>query len=158
MRWHFIYMQRVQRHQRVSESLHYKSRQSLYNYLFLRYHMDKDKYNIETNFTVPGTAAKVKVIHHDAVALFKSLLTDPRINNKDYLFFDNDPFAPPPSNIPIISDINTGLAYTETYKKLITKPGKQILLPVILYIDGAATGLFVDLNITAVKFTFGIFN
>ena len=70
--------------------------------------------------------------------------------------FDNDPFAPPPATINEIGNINTGRAYTETYKKLITKPGKQVLFPVIFYIDGAATGHFVDLKITAVKFTFGI--
>ena len=41
--------------------------------------------------------------------------------------------------------------------QLIKKPGKQILLPVIFYIDGANTGHFVDLPLTAVKFTLGIF-
>jgi len=158
MKWHFVYMQRVKRHQPVSESLHYFSRETLYKYLFSRYHMDPKKYNIERRITLPGSAANVNIIHHDAVSQFESLLTDPRIKDEDYLFFDNNPFAPPPAHIPIIKDINTGLAYTETYKKLITKPDKQILLPVIFYIDGAATGLFVDLNITAVKFTFGIFN
>jgi len=33
-----------------------------------------------------------------------------------------------------------------------------VLLPVIFYIDGASTGQFVDLPITAMKFTLGIFN
>ena len=57
-----------------------------------------------------------------------------------------------------ISFIVAGGGAKGSYKKLITKPGKQVLLPVIFYIDGAATGHFVDLKITAVKFTFGILN
>ena len=49
------------------------------------------------------------------------------------------------------------MAFTETYKDLITKPDKQVLLPVIFYIDAANTGHFADLPITAVKFSLGIF-
>ena len=123
-----------------------------------RYNIDKKIYNIAKTVTLPGSATTVTIMVNDAFFMFQSLLSDPRITDEDYLFFDNDPFAPPPANINVMGDINTGLAYTKTYKKLITKPGKQILLPVIFYIDGAATGHFVDLKITAVKFTFGILN
>ena len=41
---------------------------------------------------------------------------------------------------------------------MITKPGKQVLLPVIFYLDAANTGHFVDLPITALKLSLGIFN
>ena len=64
---------------------------------------------------------------------------------------------PPPEELNYIQDLNTGLAYTKTYKKLIKNPQKQILLPVIFYIDGANTGQFVDLPLTAVKISLGIF-
>jgi len=74
MKWHFVYMQRVKRHQPVSELLHYFSRESLYKYLFSRYHMDPKKYNIERRITLPGSAANVNIIHHDAVSQFESLL------------------------------------------------------------------------------------
>jgi hypothetical protein len=59
-----------------------------------------------------------------------------------------------------VSDINTGAACFKSYKKYIKiVSGKQVLvLRVIFYIDGAATAQFSDLPITAVKFTFGIFN
>ena len=86
------------------------------------------------------------------------MLTDPRIRDEDYLFWDNDPFAPPPGNLDYVKDVNTGLSYTETYRSLIKNPEKQILLPVIFYIDGANTGQFVDLPITAVKISLGIFS
>ena len=62
-----------------------------------------------------------------------------------------------PSHANFIKDLNTGRAYTKTYKKLIERPGEQVLLPVIFYIDGATTGQFVDLPVTAVKFSLGIF-
>ena len=51
--------------------------------------------------------------------------------------------------------MNTGDAYLETYKKRITKPN-QVLLPIIIYIDGASTGQFSDLPVTAVKIALGI--
>ena len=40
---------------------------------------------------------------------------------------------------------------------MIKHPHKQILLPVIFYIDGANTGQFVDLPLTAVKISLGMF-
>ena len=52
-----------------------------------------------------------------------SLLTDPRIRNRDYLFFDQDPTAPPPEKVKFIEDINTGEAYLESYKKYIVDKG-----------------------------------
>jgi hypothetical protein len=54
--------------------------------------------------------------------------------------------------------VNTGRAYVKTYKKYITRPGEQVLLPVIFYIDAATTGQFADLPVTAVKITLGIFS
>ena len=47
--------------------------------------------------------------------------------------------------------------HTETCKKRITKPGKQVLLPVIFYLDGATTGQFSALSIEALKFSLGVF-
>ena len=86
-----------------------------------------------------------------------SLLTDPRIRNRDYLFFDQDPTAPPPEKVKFIEDINTGEAYLESYKKYITKPN-QVPLGIIFYIDGAVTGQFSDLPITALKISLSIHN
>ena len=86
-----------------------------------------------------------------------SLLTDPRIMDEDYLFFGDDPCSPPPRHLNYIGDLNTGKAHLKTYKRLITDPSKQILLPVVFYIDGANTGQFADLPVTAVKLSLGIF-
>ena len=87
-----------------------------------------------------------------------SLLTDPRIQNKDYLFFDEDPFATPPNPVTRLEDLNTGEAHLKSHQEWI-KPGEgQVLLPVVVYIDGAVTGQFSDLPITAVKLALGIHN
>ena len=86
-----------------------------------------------------------------------SLLTDPCITNNDYLFYADNPLASPPARINYVGDMNTGRAYTATYHRLVKNPGKQVLLPVIFYIDGTNTGQFTDLPVTAVKFSLGIF-
>jgi hypothetical protein len=66
------------------------------------------------------------------------LLTDPRIDPRDYLFWDGDPTTlGPPKNLDYVEDLNTGKACIQTHAKLITKNGQQ-LLPLILYIDGTA--------------------
>ena len=73
-------------------------------------------------------------------------------------FFENCPLSSPPTRFNFIEDLNTGRAYLKTYQKLISRPGKQVLLPVIFYIDSATTGQFADLPVTAVKLMLGIFN
>ena len=45
--------------------------------------------------------------------------------------------------------------YLKSYQKMITH-NRQVLLPVPIYIDGAVTGQFSDLPITAVKLALGI--
>jgi hypothetical protein len=114
-----------------------------------------DGYGNKTSIVLPSTKAKAKIVWNDAQMVIQSLLTDPRIAPNDYLFFEDDPFAPPPEGLDYIADLNTGQSYIATHKALITKPGKQILLLTPLHIDGAATGHFVDLPITPVKIALG---
>ena len=40
-----------------------------------------------------------------------SLLTDPRLKDEDYLFWGDNPFAPPPESVEYIEDLNTGEAH-----------------------------------------------
>ncbi len=157
MFWHFRARKLLKPHEKLGKCPYYISRTVLFKRLAKRYNMDGNKYNIVRPIILPGSRAKARVILNDAKAVIQSLLTDPRIRDDDYLFFNDDPFAPPPPHLDHIADMNTGLCYTKTYAKLITKPGKQILLPVPFYIDGAATGQFAHLPVTAVKFTLGIF-
>jgi len=116
----------------------------------------EEGYINKTVIVLPSTKAEAKIICNDAKMVVQSLLVEPRATPEDYLVFDEDPFAPPPEELDYIADLNTGKRYLETWEKLITKPGKQILMPTPLYIDGAATGHFVDPPITPVKIALGI--
>ena len=112
--------------------------------------MPGDSWGQLSSTTLPSSKAKVNIVWNDAQAVLQNLLTDPRIRDHDYLFFDDDPLAPPPDDLDYVADLNTGRAYQKTYKGLITRPGKQVLLPILLCIDGAVTGQFGNLPITAV--------
>ena len=157
MEWHLRETGELEERQKLGACSGFISREKLLNKLRKRYHMDK-KYAKSTSIVLPHTKAKVDVWHHDARDLVLSLLTDPRWKDKDWLYFDDDPFAPPPPDLDYIADLNTGEAYLETYKQLITKPGKQILVGLPLYIDGAVTGQFDKLQVTALKMSISILN
>ncbi|CAB9530836.1 hypothetical protein SEMRO_3069_G343150.1 [Seminavis robusta] len=162
MEWHFKECGKLAEHQSLGECKEFISRKKLMKKLKTRYNMGK-KYAQPIEKVLPHTKSKVKIYRRHARDLVESLLTDPRWKDEDWLFFDNengepDPFAPPPNDLKQIGDLNTGLAYRETYKKLITKPDKQILVPLPLYIDGAVTGQFDKLQVTALKISLGILN
>ena len=91
----------------------------------------------------------------EAKDVIVSLLTDPRVKQSDYLFFDDNPLAPPPHPIVYLEDLNTGDAFLKSHERMIKEKG-QVLLPVPMYIDGAVTGQFSDLPITALKLALGI--
>jgi hypothetical protein len=131
-------------------------REKVFSSLFKWYNM-LDNLNIIRKITLPSSHAHAKIITNSFQWCLQSLLTDPRKVDHDYLFFNDNPFAPPPPDLDYIGDINTSKAYIESYKKYITNPFKHVLLPVIFYIDGAATGQFADLPVTPLRFTLGIF-
>ena len=150
MRWHL-------RQSENDNPAAFISRERLIKRLRARYNVAKD-FLKEEKIIVPSTGSKLNITYSDARDCVVSLLTDPRFHDNDFLHFGDDPLAPPPPGLDYVEDINTGLSYTETYKKLITKPGKQMLVPIILYIDGAVTGQFDKLQVEALKMTLGIFN
>ena len=121
-----------------------------------RYHMSA-QYASPCTLWLPHSKSKVTVWKKDARDNVISLLTDPRWNSEDWLYFNGDPFAPPPENLSYVSDLNTGEAYLATYKRLITKE-RQILVALPLYIDGAVTGQFDKLQVTALKMSIGLLN
>jgi hypothetical protein len=128
------------------------------NELYHHYNIDPNRTIISQQITLSQSRADVNIITYDVEWCIQSLLTDPQIQDFDYLFHADDPFSPPPSNLDYVGDINTGKAYLESYRKFILDPEREVLLPLIFYIDGAATGQFATLPVTPLKFTFGIFN
>ena len=158
MEWHLKANKVLKPHEKLGDTKQHITRDRLFASLKRRYNIKKDYYGQVKRVTLPSSKATVNIVCNDAGAMLRSLLTDPRISKKDYLFHDDDPFAPPPADLGYIRDLNTGLSYLETYKQRITKPDKQILLAVPMYADGCVTGQFANLALTQVKMTVGILN
>ena len=154
-KWHFIANNEIRPHEKVKQAPSFWSRDTIYAKLRQRYNRCHGYGNI-AEIVLPSNCTKARIVWNDAQMVIQSLLTDPRITANDYLFFNEDPFAPPPDDLNYIADINTGKCYRDTYNELITDPQKQILVPIILYVDGTVTGQFVDLPITAVQIALGI--
>ena len=171
----FTHSGMIREHQGVGDAVDYVSRSKMMRKLAIRYNMYPQKcieqeleqkrrglrkikqpplYLVKP-MTLPFSKSRVDVIHFDFREQLVSLLTDPRFTDDDFFHFDNDPLALPPYEEAIIGDIWTGEAYRETCKKLLTKPGKQMIVPIIMYIDGTATGQVVALKVEALKFTIG---
>jgi hypothetical protein len=159
MEWHLKTNGELNERQTLGETKKFFSKKRLMSFLKLRYNIDSKYHGFTKTITLPSSMTRVNMICNDAGAMVRSLITDPRVRDEDYLFFDDDdPFAGPPLNFDYLGDINTGLSYRETYRQRITNPAKQILLPIQVYADGCATGQFANLNITQLKIALGIHN
>lgn len=157
MEWHLQSTGALKHQQTITDCKEYISRKVLFKKLRKRYNYSPEKCATIEELTLPHSKARVQIVLNDPKYVIQSLLTDPRIVDEDYIFNGKSPFSGPKPNHKHITDLHTGLAYRETYKCCISDPSKQILLPVIFYIDGANTGQFVDLPLTAVKISLGIF-
>jgi hypothetical protein len=131
----------------------YLSRAGAMKFLQDRYNM-KGKSPEKVVVKLPFAGAKVTITRHNAWDCIQSLLTDPRVTDDDYNFIGQDPFKAP-ERPQVIGELNTAQCYYAAYQQYITKPN-QVLLPIIMYIDGAATGQFRSLPITALKVALGI--
>ena len=154
-----LYQELFKWHVRNINATEFIPQRTLVPYLSKRYNMDQTKPKMTKTIELPSSKARIQMVVHDAAAQIQSLLTDPRIKDEDYLFFDNNPFAGPPEADPVvIKDINTGRAYRKSWQKYIKEPEKEVLLPIIWYLDEAVAGNFGSLPVEALKFTLGIFN
>lgn len=136
----------------------HKPKRTLMKDLAKRYNLSNKGPSVIRDLQLPHSESRINLVVHKFREQVQSLLSDPRIEDEDYLFFNDDPFAPPPKQFTTVGDINTGLAYRKSYDELITIPNRQVLLPIIWYLDGAVTGMYDHLPIEALKFTVGILN
>lgn len=154
LEWHLKETKHLRPHESLRDTEQYFHRKTLMKRLMDRYNMKGLMPKLK-QLTLPFSKASVTIPYRDAADCIVSLLTDPRVEATDYLFFDKDPLAPPPESVPYLQDLNTGKAFLKSYEKYITKPN-QVLLPILFYIDGAVTGQFSDLPVTALKMALGI--
>ena len=138
----------------LKHSSTYFTRGTLMRRLVKRYGM-QPMMPIERKVKLPHSKSVVSIPIRDAKDCIVSLLTDPRVQAADYLFFEDNPLAPPPTQRDYVEDLNSGDAHRASFEEMIKERG-EVLLPVPLYIDGAVTGQFADLPITALKLTLGI--
>ena len=117
---------------------------------------------VEKETYLPHSGETVHIACHDAKAMEVDLLSDPRLCDDDYLFYNDDPYADPPEEWTKVGDVDSGLAHRVTWEKLIqpepyTPCGrKKILCPHIIYFDATPTGNFSNLSLEIVKFTIGL--
>ncbi len=155
MLWHLRASKKLRDHETLKDYAQYIGRKAMIKRLVHRYNFG-NKMPTQKMVKLPVSGSIVKVTCHDTMASIQRLLTDPRINPKDYLFWDGIPTNPPPKNLDYIKDLNTGQAYLQTHARLITKEGQQ-LLPIIIYTDGTAVSHFHNMEIIQVKIALGIF-
>ena len=125
----------------------------------------KERYNLgnkepfRKKIKLPVSETVIRLTLHDPGAAIQSLLTDPRIKDADYFFFDDDPLAPPPGKATVVSELKTGSAFRDTYKVLNIDPKKkEQLLPIPLYMDGSAITHFHNMEIIPIKMSLGFLN
>lgn len=96
MRWHLEANGVIDEQDSLKLCPDFISKEKLYKYLARRYNRDEGYGNIE-EIVLPSTKQKARIVWNDAAKVIQSLLVDPRIRDEDYLFFNNDPFCPPPA-------------------------------------------------------------
>ena len=154
LEWHLKETNELAPHETLKDSHRFTHRKPLMKHLFKRYNLGPMVPKLKT-LTLPHSGAVVTIPYRDAKDCIVSLLTDPRVKDKHYLFRNQNPVAPPPDQVVYLADLDTGEAYLQSYKKYITKPNQAILM-IKFYIDGANTGQFSDLPVTALKMALGI--
>ena len=159
MAWHLKESGMLQPHETIHDSPHYIPRETLLQRLKVRYNYE-NKFPVKQQVKLPVSGSVIHLTLHDVTAVIQGLLTEPRIQDADYFFFDDDPMAPPPESATYIREFQTGKAFSDTYAMEIDPDSgnHEQLLGIPLYLDGAAISHFHDLEIIQVKITIGFWN
>ena len=141
MLWHFRDKGTISKNETLKDvpDTEYISRAKLVKLMRQRYNMDA-KFAKAKPLILPYIKQRVELICHDAKGCVESLLTDPRLTDDDFWFFNNDPTAAPPESIKSFGGLQTGKAHRDAVKAYKQGVTNQIPLPVVLYLDGADTG------------------
>jgi len=115
MRWHPETVGRLCPRESMHTSPHFMSHEKLCKELKIRCNRDTGCGNI-TEIVLPSAKAKAKILWNESKMVVQLLLTEPRAMPEHCLWFDDDPFAPPPAEQDCINDLNTGRSCRETHK------------------------------------------
>jgi len=120
MDWHLKEAGIIRDHEGLADARDYTGREALLKELAVRCNMKMNsKFPKTRKVRLPHSKAVVTIVYHEATDIITSLLTDPRLKDKDYNFYDNDPLATPPRTCPIIGDMSTAKAFLDTHHELI---------------------------------------
>ena len=99
MEWHLRSTGTLRQHETLGGADDYVTRKKLFKFLKIRYNMPDALWCNVSKITLPSSNASVNIVWNDAQAVIQKLLTNPRITDKDYLFFNDDPFLAPPADL-----------------------------------------------------------
>lgn len=154
LEWHLKESNEIKQHETLKDTEKYHHRNTLLKKLIPRYNLQGLMPKLK-KLKLPSSKVVAQIPYRSAKDCIVSLLTDPRFQDEDYLFWGDDPLGKPPEVVTHLKDLNTGDAFLKSHEKMITKPN-QVLVAVPMYIDGATTGQFSDLPITSLKISLGI--
>ena len=120
MEWHLKESDKMEHYQQMKDCRTYISRDVMMDRLRQRYNMG-NKYPYWKKIKLPVSGTVVRMTLHNPGAVMQSLLTDPRIKDDEYCFFDDNPLAPPPERVKNIGELMTAYGYRTTHKKKWTK-------------------------------------
>lgn len=101
--------------------------------------------------------SRIPVVYFSFRAAVASLLSNSVLMKDDNLLLNPDnPFNSIPDG-DVLSDINSGWWYRETVSLFELQHGRDILLPIILFIDGSTIDTNQKMNVEPITFTLGIF-
>ena len=101
--------------------------------------------------------ARIPVVYFSFRAAVASLLSNSELMKDDNLLLNpNDPFHSMPDG-STLSDLNSGWWFRETCQMFSLEPRKDILLPIILFIDGSTIDTYGKMSVEPITFTLGIF-
>ena len=122
----------------------------------------KDKYDLNViepiikKIHLPGSNKSIELVVHSFKHSLYSLLNDKMLMQPKNLLLDpNNPYNSPIANC--CGDVNTGSVFWAAKKEYI-RHGKEVLCPIIFFIDKTHTDVNGRLCLEPIRFTLGIFN
>jgi hypothetical protein len=138
-----------------------QNRQKVVNDLYRKFDM-KGLEPKEMDFCMPGSGETVKIIYHNIHEVIYSLLQDKDLMQPANLLFDgDDPFHKDVNSTArssLFRDVNDGAVFRNAVKLYCKIPDRDVLCPVIFFIDKTHTDLHGNLCLEPVAMTLAIFN
>ena len=139
------------------------TRASVLKELHERYNLE-DTVPITQHITLPECKKKVQITTHGFLPQLYSMLTDPALMKDQNLLFcgeeEHHPFGVPVARRGakyVVKDIVDGSVYRQAHQKHVQVANRDLLVPIILYIDKTHVDRQSRLCLEPVTFTLGIF-